>query len=216
MDRKIVLVACSSQSPQSSFSRYRQDRVLKLLRHLNPHQFTQSTSVHFVFVDPLNSNRLQKRHPKHVVKTLLPYLEMVQPGSFDAILLMGCNRIAWLLEEEEYTPQQARTILLKSLAPGGLVVTFESNRVALPTNPINRNTTGGGLVVQNFKNIHTYRIRSHAYINTLQNVENIKVVFNSRYWTPLLPGVVKKKKNTPPTVKRGLSRLKRAPTGYGY
>jgi hypothetical protein len=141
---------------------------------------------------------------------------MVQPGSFDAILLMGCNRIAWLLEEE-YTPQQARTILLRSLAPGGLVVTFESNKIALPTNPINQNTTGGGLVVQNFKNIHTYRIRSHMPINTLQNVENIKVVFNSRYWTPLLPGVVKKK-NTPPTVKRGfLSRLKkRAPTGYGF
>jgi hypothetical protein len=165
----------------------------------------QYGGTQFIFVvGKKTQQRHEQRHePNHVYKSLLSYLiDNGSRGKFDAILLMGCNSINWVLKGDfkhgvfpVYSPAEARGILHAALKPGGLLLVFENARTgAERVNPVNKQMRSD-VVVQNLETLSLYRrLRSPGMVivNGPNAIDKIRAVFAQPEFAKLAPGVFKK------------------------
>lgn len=197
-DMKHVLVACSGRGRSganraTNFSRYGgAEAVARTLQRYGMQVGGDQTR--FVFVNPIGP-----ANHEHVRDNLLTYLQTylqrrsrsaeaasrATTHKFDAILLMGCNSITWLLEHANgrgvYAPGDARSILHDALAPGGLLLVFERGEV------------GGTFGLQDMHAITRVRFQRGVHLDGPEALDHIDAVFAPTHWTKLGPGVYKRR-----------------------
>jgi hypothetical protein len=194
---KHVLISCSMRARDTDFTRHGGDDAM--LNVLQMHGFSAPRGVNFIFVDPLADPSVRG----HVRNNLLPFLESIatpptttrtpttnaasrRRPRLDAIVLMGCNSIGWLLEG--YSPTRARSILHDALAPNGLLLVFETRRL------MNLET-------------HTARRIARGLVMHDSELDAIAQVFAPTHWTRLDTGVYKKKATTARQTPRAPNRI---------
>ncbi len=200
---KQVLVACSSNMPDSDFLRYGGPAaVARVLRRYGLR--ASSNDLRFLFV-----NSLRYDAPDHVQAHLLSHMLRLalspRPPRFDAILLMGCNSVTWLLEHGKYSPSEARAILHDALAPDGLLLTFE-----------NSGASGGRIGVDDLETIVTARLARGVYINNANAPRSLATMFAPSHWAKLASGVYRKKPVPTAARRAPVSRYASIATGLRY
>jgi hypothetical protein len=208
---KRVLVACSNRgAPGDNHATnfYKFGGAPAVEETLRRYGMSAAGGVEYVFVNPQTHGALG---PGHVRSGLLEYLQRAAPAArlnnnvvrvrrsprFDAILLMGCNSITWLLNPDvgpRFSPGAARAILHGALAPGGLLMVFE------------KAPTARSIGLHDLREFSAARLQSGVFLNAPDALDMIDALFAPTHWSKLSTGVYKRKSVSANTNRRRMVR----------